>query len=49
VIAQMLGWNWDSVAAECTNFLGPADRLWLRSRRAFEAYPRPGTQWWTDY
>jgi len=24
VIAQMFEWNWDSVAAECTNFLGPA-------------------------
>ena len=24
VIAQMFEWNWESVAAECTNFLGPA-------------------------
>ncbi|SRR6266702_2827866 len=24
VIAQMFEWNWNSVAAECTNFLGPA-------------------------
>jgi hypothetical protein len=24
VIAQMFEWNWDSVAAECTTFLGPA-------------------------
>jgi hypothetical protein len=24
VIAQMFEWNWDSVAAECTSFLGPA-------------------------
>lgn len=24
VIAQMFEWDWDSVAAECTNFLGPA-------------------------
>jgi hypothetical protein len=23
VIVQMFGWNWDSIAAECTNFLGP--------------------------
>ena len=23
VIAQMFEWTWDSVAAECTNFLGP--------------------------
>ena len=24
VIAQMFEWNWDSVAVECTDFLGPA-------------------------
>jgi len=24
VIAQMFEWDWDSVASECTNFLGPA-------------------------
>ena len=24
VIVQMFEWNWDSIAAECTNFLGPA-------------------------
>ncbi len=24
VIVQMFQWNWDSIAAECTNFLGPA-------------------------
>jgi hypothetical protein len=24
VIAQMFEWDWDSVAAECTSFLGPA-------------------------
>jgi hypothetical protein len=24
VIAQMFEWDWDSVAAECTDFLGPA-------------------------
>lgn len=23
VIVQMFEWTWDSVAAECTNFLGP--------------------------
>ena len=23
VIAQLFEWNWDSVAQECTNFLGP--------------------------
>ncbi|KAG6810723.1 hypothetical protein H0H93_014789, partial [Arthromyces matolae] len=24
VIAQMFEWTWDSIASECTNFLGPA-------------------------
>ena len=24
VIVQMFQWSWDSIAAECTNFLGPA-------------------------
>jgi len=24
VIIQMFQWNWDSIAAECTNFIGPA-------------------------
>lgn len=24
VIAQMFEWDWDSVATECTDFLGPA-------------------------
>ena len=24
VIIQMFEWDWDSVAAECTNFIGPA-------------------------
>ena len=24
VIVEMFQWNWDSVAQECTNFLGPA-------------------------
>jgi hypothetical protein len=23
VIAQMFEWNWDSIASECTSFLGP--------------------------
>lgn len=23
VIVQMFGWNWDSIASECRNFLGP--------------------------
>jgi hypothetical protein len=43
VIAQMFEWDWDSVAAECTNFLGPAGygfvqgavKIHVRQRTAF--------------
>ena len=24
VIIQMFGWTWDSIATECTDFIGPA-------------------------
>ena len=27
VIAQMFGWNWESLAQECTQYLGPAGLL----------------------
>ena len=26
VIIQLFQWNWDSIANECTNFIGPAGR-----------------------
>ncbi|KAK0475258.1 glycoside hydrolase family 13 protein [Armillaria novae-zelandiae] len=40
VIIQMFEWSWDSVASECTDFIGPAGY-------GFEHIT--GTQWWTDY
>ncbi|KAI0319658.1 glycoside hydrolase superfamily [Amylostereum chailletii] len=38
VIVQMFEWSWDSIASECTNFLGPAGYGFVQ-----------GAQWWTDY
>ena len=31
VIAQMFEWTWDSIAAECTAFLGPAGYGFVQS------------------
>lgn len=47
VIAQMFEWNWDSVAAECTGFLGPAGYGYVQVSPAQEHIQGP--QWWTDY
>lgn len=32
VIIQMFEWTWDSVAAECTNFIGPAGYGFVQGR-----------------
>jgi len=47
VIAQMFEWDWDSVAAECTNFLGPAGYGYVQVSPAQEHVE--GFEWWTDY
>ncbi|KAJ6474893.1 glycoside hydrolase [Mycena sanguinolenta] len=47
VIIQMFEWNWDSVAAECTNFIGPAGYGFVQVSPPQEHIQ--GTQWWTDY
>ncbi|EPQ53992.1 alpha-amylase [Gloeophyllum trabeum ATCC 11539] len=47
VIVQMFEWNWDSLAAECTNFLGPAGYGFVQASPAQEHIT--GSQWWTDY
>lgn len=31
VIVQMFEWTWDSIASECTNFLGPAGYGYVQS------------------
>ena len=33
VIVQMFEWDWDSIAAECTNFLGPAGYGFVQGRK----------------
>ncbi|QRV93130.1 alpha-amylase [Ceratobasidium sp. AG-Ba] len=47
VIVQMFEWTWDSVAAECTNFLGPAGYGYVQVSPPSEHVTGP--QWWTDY
>jgi len=47
VIVQMFEWTWDSVAAECINFLGPAGYGFVQLSPAQEHVEGP--QWWTDY
>ncbi|EKM53320.1 glycoside hydrolase family 13 protein [Phanerochaete carnosa HHB-10118-sp] len=47
VIVQMFEWTWDSVAAECTDFLGPAGYGYVQVSPAQEHIQ--GSQWWTDY
>ncbi|KAI0738098.1 glycoside hydrolase family 13 protein [Daedaleopsis nitida] len=43
----MFEWNWDSIAAECTNFLGPAGYGYVQVNPPQESVS--GDQWWTDY
>lgn len=44
---QMFGWNWDSLAAECTNQLGPNGFDWILTNPPQESIS--GSQWWTHY
>ncbi|WP_264632288.1 carbohydrate-binding module family 20 domain-containing protein [Microbacterium hydrothermale] len=47
VIANMFQWTWDSVAAECTNSLGPAGYGYVQVSPPQEHIQ--GSQWWTSY
>ncbi|KAJ7845120.1 glycoside hydrolase [Mycena olivaceomarginata] len=47
VIIQMFEWTWASVAAECTNFIGPAGYGFVQVSPPQEHIT--GSQWWTDY
>ncbi|KAJ7252048.1 glycoside hydrolase [Mycena rebaudengoi] len=47
VIIQMFEWNWNSVASECTNFIGPAGYGFVQVSPPQEHVT--GSQWWTDY
>ncbi|KAJ7808881.1 alpha-amylase [Mycena olivaceomarginata] len=46
-IVQLFEWPWDSVASECTDFLGPAGYGFAQVSPASEHIQ--GDQWWTDY
>ncbi|KIJ69360.1 carbohydrate-binding module family 20 protein [Hydnomerulius pinastri MD-312] len=47
IIIQMFEWDWDSIAAECTNFIGPAGYGYVQASPAQEHVT--GDEWWTDY
>ncbi|KAF5365431.1 hypothetical protein D9758_010853 [Tetrapyrgos nigripes] len=47
VIIQMFEWTWDSIAAECTNFIGSAGYGFVQVSPPAEHIQ--GSQWWTDY
>ncbi|KAJ6511964.1 glycoside hydrolase superfamily, partial [Mycena vitilis] len=47
IYLQLFEWPWDSVAAECTSFLGPAGYGYAQVSPASEHIQ--GEQWWTDY
>ncbi|KAF7353762.1 Alpha-amylase [Mycena venus] len=46
-IVQLFEWPWDSVASECTSFLGPAGFGYVQVSPPNEHIT--GTEWWTDY
>ncbi|KAI5120070.1 hypothetical protein M0805_002632 [Coniferiporia weirii] len=43
----MFEWTWDSIATECTDFIGPAGYGYVQASPAQEHIT--GDQWWTDY
>lgn len=47
VIIQLFQWSWNSVAAECTTFIGPAGYGYVQVSPPAEHIT--GAQWWTDY
>jgi alpha-amylase len=47
VILNLFQWTWDSVAAECTNVIGPAGFGYVQVSPPTEHIR--GTQWWTSY
>jgi glycosidase len=47
VIIQLFQWNWDSIASECRDFIGPAGYGYVQVNPASEHIE--GGQWWTDY
>ncbi|KAF9643265.1 glycoside hydrolase family 13 protein [Thelephora ganbajun] len=47
IIIQLFQWNWDSIANECKDFIGPAGYGHVQVNPANEHIQGP--QWWTDY
>ncbi|KAG6865216.1 hypothetical protein C0991_004417 [Blastosporella zonata] len=47
VIIQMFEWTWNSIASECTSFIGPAGYGFVQVSPPEEHIS--GSQWWTDY
>ncbi|KAL0954517.1 hypothetical protein HGRIS_003484 [Hohenbuehelia grisea] len=47
VIIQLFEWTWDSIAAECATFIGPAGYGFVQVSPPAEHVSGP--QWWTDY
>ncbi|KAJ1305174.1 hypothetical protein OPQ81_000205 [Rhizoctonia solani] len=47
VVIQMFGWNWNSIAEECVQFLGPAGVGFVQVNPPQEHLS--GDQWWVDY
>ncbi|KIY73061.1 glycoside hydrolase family 13 protein [Cylindrobasidium torrendii FP15055 ss-10] len=47
VIIQLFEWTWDSIASECTDFIGPAGYGFVQVSPPAEHIS--GDQWWTDY
>ncbi len=44
---QLFQWNWDSIASECTEVLGPAGIAWVLTSPPQEHIV--GSPWWTAY
>ena len=44
---QLFQWNWDSIASECTDVLGPAGVAWVLTSPPQEHIM--GSAWWTAY
>lgn len=49
VIANLWEWNWNSVASECTNVLGPAGYGAVQVAPPEESLKQPSYYWWDVY
>lgn len=45
---NLFQWTWNSIAAECTDHLGPDGYAWVQTSPPQE-HPVLGGQWWTSY